>query len=203
MKQIIIARKDLQMSPGKLAAQVSHASLAFLTTEIREKAHKVLKWPIRKYPSFNVDHPGSPAVYKRGDLSQWAKEAFERGESFFYTRPSDDDPYRLLLCEPEYEYSAELFFDTDLYEKWINGLFTKVVCEAKNKNQLLKAVAIAEELGLKEGKDYFPIRDACLTELAPEDADADGNGWTLTCIGFRPLDDETANKISKKFQLYH
>ena len=34
-KQIIICRKDLSMSPGKLAAQVSHASMAFLTTMIR------------------------------------------------------------------------------------------------------------------------------------------------------------------------
>lgn len=34
-KQIIIARKDLNMSAGKLAAQVSHASMAFLTNAIR------------------------------------------------------------------------------------------------------------------------------------------------------------------------
>ena len=34
-KQIIIARKDLNMSSGKLAAQVSHASMAFLTNAIR------------------------------------------------------------------------------------------------------------------------------------------------------------------------
>lgn len=35
-KQIIIARKDLDMSPGKLAAQVSHASIAFLTNIIKK-----------------------------------------------------------------------------------------------------------------------------------------------------------------------
>ena len=34
-KQIIIARKDLNMSPGKLAAQVSHGSIAFLSWFIR------------------------------------------------------------------------------------------------------------------------------------------------------------------------
>ena len=34
MRQLIIARKDLQMSPGKLAAQCCHASLAFLTDPI-------------------------------------------------------------------------------------------------------------------------------------------------------------------------
>lgn len=37
-KQIIIARKDLNMSPGKLAAQVSHGSMAFLSWFIRNSA---------------------------------------------------------------------------------------------------------------------------------------------------------------------
>ena len=36
MRQLIIARKDLQMSPGKLAAQVAHASWAFLSNGIRK-----------------------------------------------------------------------------------------------------------------------------------------------------------------------
>ena len=39
-KQIIIARKDLNMSSGKLAAQVSHASMAFLTNVIRNEWSK-------------------------------------------------------------------------------------------------------------------------------------------------------------------
>ena len=38
MRQIIIARKDLNMSPGKLAAQVAHASIAFLSRKIRGHA---------------------------------------------------------------------------------------------------------------------------------------------------------------------
>ena len=33
-RQLIIARKDLNMGPGKLAAQVSHGSMAFLTNYI-------------------------------------------------------------------------------------------------------------------------------------------------------------------------
>ena len=36
MKQVIIARKDLNMSPGKLAAQVAHASWAFLSNQMRD-----------------------------------------------------------------------------------------------------------------------------------------------------------------------
>ena len=145
MRQLIIARKDLNMSPGKLAAQVAHASWAFLSNKIREC----------KLPNLVND--------------QW------------------------IVALP---------IDKDIYEEWFCGIFTKTICEAKNLNQLLKAKLLAEELGLKEGEDFFLIMDACKTELKPEIIDKDGVGRTLTCIGFRPLDDETAWKISKKFQLY-
>ncbi len=145
MRQLIIARKDLNMSPGKLAAQVAHASFAFISNQIRG-----------------------------------------RGE-------------RLALSN---EYVAQIFMDKNVYEQWFCGIFTKTICEAKNKNQLLKAKEIAEELGMVEGKDFFLIKDACNTELTPEEFDENGVGRTLTCIGFKPLDDETAWKISKKFQLY-
>lgn len=39
-KQIIIARKDLNMSAGKLAAQVSHGSTAFLISIIKKASEK-------------------------------------------------------------------------------------------------------------------------------------------------------------------
>ena len=143
MRQIIIARKDLNMHPGKLAAQVAHASLAFLSNKIRYK----------------------------GQL--------------------DGDFVDVHLSIPK-----------DVYDEWFCGVFTKTVCEAKNRNQLLKAVAVAEELGLQEGTDFFLIKEACFTDLEPEEVDENGQGRILTCIGFRPLDDETAWKISKKFQLY-
>ena len=145
MRQIIIARKDLNMSPGKLAAQVSHASMAFISRIIKDRAEK------------------------------------------------------LLLSN---NYIVGLEIQKDIYEQWFMGVFTKTICEAKNKNRLLKAVKIAEELGLKENVDFFLIKDACLTDLEPEEFDENGQGYTLTCIGFRPLDDETAWKISKKYQLY-
>lgn len=149
MRQLIIARKDLNMSSGKLAAQVAHAAMAFITA------------PMRRIPPNKV--------YKDGEV---------------------------IAVMPQ------MFMQVDVYNEWIKGVFTKTVCEAKNYNQLMKAVTIAEELGLTEGIDYFLIKDACLTELEPEEVDENGAGRTLTCIGFRPLPDELAHKISKKFQLY-
>lgn len=149
MRQLIIARKDLNMSPGKLAAQVSHASMAFLTSQMRRL--------------------GAGKVYYEGEVVA-----------------------RMPKC----------FVTPETWEDWICGIFTKTICEAKNKNQLLKAVTIAQELGLKENEDYFLIKDACLTELEPEEVDENGVGRVLTCIGFKPLPDDIAHKISKKFQLY-
>ena len=149
MRQLIIARKDLNMSPGKLAAQVAHASWAFLSNGIR----KCL--PNAKFDDY------------------------------------------------EKKYYFKLTLDKDIAEEWFGGIFTKTICEAKNKNQLLKAKDIAEELGMVEGKDFFLINDACNTELTPEEIDENGVGRTLTCIGFKPLPDEIAWQISKKFQLYH
>lgn len=88
--------------------------------------------------------------------------------------------------------------DVDTYEQYINGSFVKTICEARNKNHLLKAKTMAEKMGLVEGTDFGEIRDLCLTELIPEDED----GRTLVGIWFKPLPDEVAHKISKKYQLY-
>ena len=152
-KQIIIARKDLDMSMGKFAAQVSHASMAFLSKMIRDHA----------FGPF-------PNVY-----------------------PEPGNCYTIMSFD----------IDKDLYEEWIAGSFTKVVLEADNRNQLLKAVEMANDLGLKEDFDYFLIKDNCLTELQPEEFDRYGVGRTLTCIGFKPMPDETADLMGKRYQLWH
>ena len=150
MRQLIIVRKDLNMSAGRLAAQVAHASMAFISRQIQY-------------------------VYETGAAI----------------------PYKEIN-----KFGIELLFEPEILDKWFCGIFTKTVCEAKNKNQLLKAKDIAEEMGMKEGIDFFLIKDACNTELIPEEIDENGIGRTLTCIGFKPLEDEIAWKISKKFQLY-
>lgn len=157
-KQIIIARRDLDMSSGKLAAQVSHASMAFLTNLIRDRNYTM---PI-----------------SRGSLKEWDEL-------------SDENDNEIV------GYDFEYTFDKDLYKQWIDGEFTKCVLQAKNKNQLLKAKTMAEELGMKEGEDFFLIHDNCHTELTPEE-----DGRTLTCIGFKPMSSEIIDKIGKKYQLY-
>ena len=55
---------------------------------------------------FDAVKNGEPMLYRREDLTQWAKEAFERGEKYFYCKPVDEkNPYgQLVLCEPEYHY---------------------------------------------------------------------------------------------------
>lgn len=137
-KQLIIARRDLNMSPGKLAAQVSHASSAFLIEMIRDS------WP-------------------------------EKIQDFYQVN------YRL---------------DKDVYDNWINDGVTKVVCGARNRGKLEKAIEKAKELGMIEGVDYFPIVDACRTELTPESPQG-----TLTCVGFRPMEAEKIDEIGKDFHL--
>ena len=197
-KQIIIARKDLNMSPGKLAAQVSHASMAFLSWTIRNNITEITneKWG-RAW-----ECPNKPKYYRHPDLNKFAEISRRKGEKVFLYKPLIiNKPYGAqVMCEhtTTKEYSAEFIIDKDLYEQWLNGIFTKCILEAKNKNKLLKAKKIAEDMGMKENEDFFLIRDCCLTELQPEDED----GRTLTCIGFRPMDSEIIDKIGKKYQLY-
>ena len=92
--------------------------------------------------------------------------------------------------------------DKDIYEGYLCGRITKTVCEAKNLNKLLQARDMALTLGLVENQDFGMINDACLTELTPEWIDENGEGRCTVGIWFKPLEDEVAHSISKKYQLY-
>lgn len=197
-KQIIIARKDLKMSPGKLSAQVSHGSMAFLTWLIRNNTTKILDNYHRAY-EYSRGEKIKPQYYLRPDLNQWAEEARENGKNGFYAKPiNPNNPYgKLELCNPSYHYSTKFNIDNDIYEQWIDGEFTKCVLQARNKNHLLKAKTMAEEMGMSEGEDFWIIYDNCHTELEPEE-----DGRTLTVIGFKPMDSEIIDKIGRKYHLY-
>lgn len=141
-RRLFIMRKDLKMSPGKLAAQVSHCAEAYWTHLLRS--------------------------------AEW----------------SSTDCFSNQVCH--------VVIDGGIWQNYVNGAFVKTICEAKNKNHLLKAKTMAEEFGLVEGKDFGLIYDNCLTELTPEEE----NGTTLTGVWFVPLPDEVAHKISRKYHLY-
>lgn len=140
-RRLFIMRKDLGMSPGKLAAQVAHCAEAYWTHKIREC---------------------------------------------------------VALDMEKNQYSGTISIPKEVFEQYVDAAFVKTVCQARNKNHLLKAKVKAEELGLVEGKDFGLIYDKCLTELESEEPD----GTTLTGIWFGPLPDETAHEISRKYHLY-
>ena len=100
--------------------------------------------------------------------------------------------------DAECYYVVSFILNGEIVDNYINDSFVKTICEARNKNHLLKAVQLAKDIGLKENTDFGLIYDKCLTELEPEEED----GTTLVGIWFCPLSDEKAHKISKKYQLY-
>jgi len=200
-KQLIIARKDLDMTPGKLAAQVSHASMAFLTNMIKKKAHPVICKNCNKI--YCKDNVGRPILYRHPQLFELAKKGYEKGKDFIWVKQSAKDGIiEISQEEAQCGYEALIDFDEYLYNNWIMGSFTKVVCGARNLHQLMRVTEVAANLGLKEGIDYFIIKDNCLTELEPEEVDENGIGKTTTCIGFIPLPADIAAQLSKKYQLY-
>lgn len=148
-RRLFIMRKDLNMSAGKLAAQVSHCAEAYWLHLIKA----------------NLE-----------------------GEN--------NNPF--LCGDRTINMISVLYLPVEMYDGYIDGSIVKTICEARNKNHLLKAKTMADELGLVENVDYGLIYDKCLTELEPEEED----GTTLTGIWFKPLEDEVAHQISKKYHLY-
>lgn len=194
-RRVFIIRKDLHLSSGKLAAMVAHCAEAYWTRMIRR--HTVINY-FNAYWATLPD--GTRQEYRRVDLNNLSKEAYEKSKKYFYADSVDEkNPYgELKLSEPRYRYESKMVIDNDIFEEYINGSFVKTICQARNKNHLLKSKEIAKELGLIEGVDFGEINDCCLTELTPENED----GTTLVGIWFKPLPDEVAHKISKKYHLY-
>ncbi len=145
MRRIFIIRKDLHLSPGKLAAMVGHAAELYWLNLLK--------------------NGGSYTNYDR-----------------------DNNPTAQ---------SFEFYVPHEVWTDYINGIYTKTICESRNLNHLLKAKAIADELGFRDNEDYGFINDKCLTELNPENDD----GTTTVGMWFAPLADEVAHKISRKFPL--
>lgn len=144
IKQYIVVRKDLPMSAGKLAAQVSHGSLSFFS------------WML-------LEH----------------------------------------LKETEDGYEIEnMKIDKDLWDGWLDpehASFTKIVLAVKNKNQLEKIIEKATMAGFVENRDFFCIHDEGRTEL---DEWRDEDGRIFTCIGFKPMEEDSLKEVVGKLQVY-
>lgn len=151
MRRLIIIRKDLHLTPGKLAAMVGHCCEAYWTNLLK-----------RDY-QFHKDNHG------------------------FILEPTKENIVSFQIALPK-----------DIWNEYVNGIFTKTICEAKNINELKKAEVKAKEFGLVEQEDWGYINDCCLTELKPENLD----GTTTVGIWFKPLKDDIVHAISKKFKLY-
>ena len=63
-----------------------------------------------------------PMMYRRPDLSQWAKEAFDRGEMVFHAQviPNTRPNGPMELTEPKYEYALVRNLTVEEYEELFN-----------------------------------------------------------------------------------
>lgn len=170
-RQVILVRRDLNMSPGKLAAQVAHGSMAFITNYISYNSYDT-RWKLA--PSFEEEKMSVPMP--------WYLDLF-RAQSF-KTEETENRGYHILSSAP--------LIDEGLMQGWFEGSFTKIVLGVDNLKELESILFHALQLGFKENVDFFYIRDNCLTELEPEGAD----GTTLTVVGFRPMPKATIDKVT-------
>jgi len=127
--QYILVRNDLEMSHGKMAAQVSHASVGAVTEDC--------------YPRISL------------------KDNLEQFQAARAT--------------------------------WFENSFTKVVLRVKTKQKMLNLI---DKL-IEEGIPHSVIKDACRTEIAPEE-----DGTTLTCVGLVPLFRDQVPKFISKLRVY-
>lgn len=194
MRRVFIIRKDLHLKPGKLAAMIAHCAEAYWTNAM--KAGNIKDNEFDTLPAIEIYDNGKkgPALYKHPLVFEMSKKAFEAGESRFKYKPEGSRPTITVQFE----------VPKDIWNDYVNGIFTKTICECKNLNQLKKVEIyindVCLELGVKlvEGVDWGYINDKCLTDLTPENK----NGTCTIGVWFRPLPDDIAHRISKKYQLY-
>lgn len=188
MRRVFIIRKDLHLKPGKLAAMVGHCCEAYWTNLLKASLiedNEFMTLPAKEqYGNGKI----GPALYKHPLLLKLSEEAFNAGKDTFTTLAENSRKTVTVTTE----------IPKAVWNDYVNGIFTKTICECRNKNQLTKAENLAKEQNLVEGLDYGFINDKCLTDLTPENED----GTTTIGIWFKPLPDEIAQAISKKFPLY-
>ena len=82
-------------------------------------------------------------------------------------------------------YRAEIMLEKATYEEWFDGSFYQNYLRGKEPQSTAESKDNCRGIGpCGKNKDFFLIRDACHTELEPEEFDENGEGMTLTCIRF-------------------
>ena len=201
VRRLFIIRKDLNLSAGKLSAMIGHCCEAYWTNLLKANVRKVSinSLPCKDtYFDNKSDRVETIAkLYSHPVLYELSQRAYAAGKDFFYYKETETGQI-VEDIEERYMYTCNLSLDSNEYENYINGSFVKTICEAKNLKHLLKVVQVAKEIGLQEGRDFGLINDNCLTELVAENED----GTCTVGIWFKPLDDDIAHELSKKYQLY-
>lgn len=147
VRQYIVVDRGLEMSAGKLSAQVAHASVAALLA--------------------------GTCRYVAGDTTS-GPIGLEWGGSLAHTS-----------------------VDAGVLAAWVRQGEPKIVLAVDGERALAALVSRAESHGLLEGMDFFPIHDACRTELTPDES---GSRWT--CVGFAPMDVNIIGAVTGQLPLY-
>lgn len=87
-----------------------------------------------------TDDKGKRQWYRHPDLDEFSKQAYEKGQEYFYVKPADkNDPYgKQVLCEPEYEY----FLKRPLTKEEFDNLFG--MCNEREQSDKTKVIIEAE-----------------------------------------------------------
>jgi peptidyl-tRNA hydrolase, PTH2 family len=78
-------------------------------------------------------------------------------------------------------------------QTWFDGAFAKVVLKVNTKQQMMNLIEKLKERSMP----FTIIRDACRTELTPEENDS-----TLTCIGLVPMMRNDIPDFLQKLRVY-
>lgn len=97
-----------------------------LSEIFKNKFVKVCTNKTRAYKIREIDGVPTkvPMLFRRIELTQWAKEALERGEDYIYHEPVNPlDPYgEQKLCKPNYEYVLKHKLTPDEFDTFARAL---------------------------------------------------------------------------------
>ena len=126
MRRLFIIRKDLKLKPGKLAAMVGHLCEAFWTNAMKAGTIKDNEFETPSAVETPVGGGNGPATSISPEISETRGKPFEAGEK--------NSGFMQKRSGPTVTVSFEI--PKDIWAEYVNGIFTKTICEARNLNRL-------------------------------------------------------------------